>query len=77
LVLVRRKYHKGEEMKIQTHVVVQALLMVISIGTAVSGQVPAKLQPWIIGVVSLAQGIIAWVNHYYTPTGAVIPSTKP
>jgi hypothetical protein len=60
-------------MSIKAHVFVQSLLMLVSIATAVSTQVPVKLQPWIIGVVSLSQGIIAWINHYYTPTGAVIP----
>ena len=64
-------------MKIQTHVIVQVLLMVVTIGTAISGQVPPKLQPWIIGIVSLAQGIIAWYNHYFTPSGTIVPATKP
>jgi hypothetical protein len=62
-------------MKVSTHVIVQVLLMVVSIGTMVTGQVPTKYQPLIVGVVSLAQGVIAWINHYYTPSGTVLPPT--
>jgi hypothetical protein len=62
-------------MKVSTHIIVQVLLMVVSIGTMVTGQVPAKYQPLIVGMVSLAQGVIAWINHYYTPSGTVLPPT--
>jgi hypothetical protein len=62
-------------MKVSTHVIVQVLLMVVSIGTMISGQVPVKYQPLIVGLVSLAQGVIAWINHYYSPSGTVLPPT--
>jgi hypothetical protein len=60
-------------MKISTHVIVQALLTIGSIATMVSGQVPVKYQPLIVGFVSLVQGIVAWINHYYAPSGTVLP----
>lgn len=59
-------------MKVSTHVILQALGFVVSIGTLVSGQVPPKYQPYIVLVVSAAQGLLAWWNHYYTPQGTKI-----
>ena len=60
-------------MKISTHLVVQVLLFIASVGTMASGQIPPKYQPYIVGVVSLTQGIVAWINHNFTPSGNPIP----
>lgn len=60
-------------MKIGTHVIVQVLMTAVSIASVVSGLIPAKYQPFVVGFVSLAQGVIAWINHYYTPSGTMIP----
>lgn len=59
-------------MKVSTHLVVQIILMAVSVLTMVSGQIPAKYQPYVVGAASLLQGIVAWINHYFTPSGTPI-----
>lgn len=61
-------------MKVSTHVILQVLGFIVSIGTLVQNGsiVPSKYEPFVVGTVSLAQGIMAWYNHYYTPQGVKI-----
>lgn len=63
-------------MKIQTHIVLQALGVIISFGTILQGgtYIPMKYIPFVVLVVSAAQGLLGWVNHYYTPAGTKLPS---
>lgn len=63
-------------MKVTTHVILQVLGFIVTIGTVVSGQVPPKYVPYVVGIVSAAQGGLAWFNHYFTPQGARIEPGK-
>lgn len=56
-------------MKLRWNVILQSLAMVVQYGNQASGFVPPKYQPWVAGVVGLAQGIIAWRSHYFNPDG--------
>jgi hypothetical protein len=61
-------------MKVGTHVLLQALGFAISFGTMATNIVPPKAQPYIVLIVSASQGLLGWINHYYTPSGTAIPS---
>lgn len=61
-------------MKVSTHVILQVLGLIISVGTVVQNGafVPTKYIPFVVLIVSAAQGLLAWFNHYYTPDGTKI-----
>jgi hypothetical protein len=59
-------------MKIWLHVVLQVLGFIAQYANLASGVVPAKYQPFVALAVGLAQAILAWFNHYYTPDGQPI-----
>lgn len=51
------------------HIILQALGFIISAGTMATSIVPAKYQPYVVLVVSAAQGALAWYNHNFNPDG--------
>jgi len=65
-------------MPVWIHVVLQALGFIVSTGTVVTNMVPPKYQPYVVLVISAAQGALAWYNHYYNPDGshASVPWAK-
>jgi hypothetical protein len=60
-------------MKVWLHITLQALGFVVSAGTMMTNVVPPKYQPLVVAVVSFAQALLAWYNHYFNPDGT--PST--
>jgi hypothetical protein len=56
-------------MKVSLHVIYQIFSTVVSVGALLSPSVPEKAKPYVVLVVSLAQGFVAWYNHYYNPDG--------
>jgi hypothetical protein len=61
-------------MKIGTHIVLQVLGIIISFGTILQSgtYIPMKYVPFVVLVVSAAQGLLGWIGHYYTPSGTKI-----
>lgn len=59
-------------MTVTMHVVLQVFGFVIAAGTALTNAVPEKAKPFVVLLVSAAQGALAWWNHYYDPSGKKI-----
>jgi hypothetical protein len=56
-------------MKLNTHLVIQALLMIIQAGNAFSTVAPPNAQKYVALIVGLAQAGLAWYNHNFNPDG--------
>lgn len=56
-------------MNVYLHITLQVLGFIVQFGTVATNIVPPKIQPFIILIVSAAQGGLAWFNHYYSPSG--------
>ena len=50
------------------HALLHALALVASVSTVALDVVPAKYRPLVVAVVSLAQAVLALVNHGTPPT---------
>lgn len=61
-------------MNVYVHVLLQAAGVAVSYGTLATTIVPDKIKPFVVLAVSAAQGLLAWYNHYYTPSGTKIVS---
>lgn len=51
------------------HSILQVLGFVVSAGTMATNFVPDKYKPYVVLVVSAAQGVLAWYNHSFNPDG--------
>lgn len=56
-------------MKFSFNLVFQIAAIIVSLGTVLSGIVPASWQPAIIAVVTIAQSIVALGAHQVNPDG--------
>ena len=62
-------------MKIWLNLLVQALGFVVNAATLLTNIVPAKFKPYLVLIISAAQGFISWYAHQYNPDGT--PATIP
>lgn len=56
-------------MKLSTHLIIQAIAMLVQAGNEYSSVIPDKYKPAVALVVGLGQAAVAWYNHNYNPDG--------
>jgi len=59
-------------MSVTIHVLLQVLGFIASAGVLLTNALPDKAKPFVVLTVSASQGLLAWYNHYYTPSGQKI-----
>lgn len=62
-------------MKLYVNLLVQSLSFVINGATLLTNIVPMKFKPYLVLIISAAQGVISWYAHQYNPDGT--PATIP
>ena len=60
-------------MNIKAHSIAQILATVLQGLNMFGGMVPAKYQPFVAFALTVVQGGIALMNHYYSPDGTKLP----
>lgn len=72
---------KASTMKLSTHLIWQALMLVAQYGNQAASFVPGKYKPLVAIAIGAIQGILAWKAHYSNPDGtpasvAYLPKSK-